>query len=1188
MYKIISMPFSSLSECLKIYNDFLENENKLITQAFSQHDAGMVALFPVFFKDTVEKLRILPNDVSSRATIALLGAYFLSIFQTLSQTYPEVYSQNQDFLSLIDFFKTTLQALYPCDFVRPQNSFHHFFYSFLSDAALPLLLTPSPSNERTVFFKTLLPVLSTYPYREYFSLSLQNTPDLHSAYLDFLARNPDISPIIFTMPPQETSTKVHIDVVVNDRQQSIGIIKSFTEIEPDAPLAQIEKVIPETKKKALCIQFGLQEFSLAAVLKLIHDDLIKKNDHQYTELLQNNAADFLDSLESDERTLPALLQGSLFHHVQMSGEALHLSFLRNCFTAEINGDIRGCWALDSARKTLLSIDSLDRLREEIKTLRFFDQCMKGDSEMVPPEVEAVNKLIHTHFSDRASKDTDTVESLQDEVFTYISDSLKRMSFLPSAPIITLLSTIGIFVLDWDRDHASFTGQVTASSTTTGIKDPTALIIGYNTRSLKMCLITPEFTRKKSLPSIISPFSQHVDLLSQLLSEQPDQDTLQKVWATVRTLRSSHPNDAMLLVVDALLQFGFVPYFPKLCDDVPIPQGEILNYPTFLDDLPKLIQRLLFANSTPTHHQQDKRVLQLVLQLLKDDDFSDAYVRSLETIIDDRPTKQLNMYCDSILDVFQSHFDSSLLLKLTLKLASPGSLKENSQSLNKIIPLLHTSVYNYISEDGIDDFKLFQELFLTLFHENRVTLQGITLILSDQNRRLLHDLLGFFPQRRQVFFERATLLGEVEEVFIAPDGDCFFSSVTRMIDLKREKDKPLFLSGISTPVALRRHVASLARHTLNALRQVGLQSDDFVETIQALLASQDLNVQFNKIQLVQFVSNLNFEISELISNSISDMTSNPNSGLHLFLFTHESELPTFFNTFRTLFGPILTLDSRVYAQGHIKPELILDLIPDSRTSEPLKRFLTSFVERLNIIISNASISPTTLAYKLHPLSAFSELILEELGNQNSDFHFIKTLQDAYLADISLTFSEFKEIVLQKAAAAVDAGMVDFTPERLPVVVESLFSDFLGEPRKDPGYDYRPLVDTIIRAIPILHAREPKATFKDMLLFLLKSKWASQPEITLLSSVIPLEASILDGTDESPVRNVVFGQTIHFNEGDLTAARDAFNNPQTIMLAVHGNHYYGLNVISNTLEVDLKRKSSNHSEGPDKKRSPVVIE
>jgi len=59
MYKIISLPFSSLSECLKIYNDFLENENTLITQALSQNDAGMVALFPVFFKDTVKKLRIL-------------------------------------------------------------------------------------------------------------------------------------------------------------------------------------------------------------------------------------------------------------------------------------------------------------------------------------------------------------------------------------------------------------------------------------------------------------------------------------------------------------------------------------------------------------------------------------------------------------------------------------------------------------------------------------------------------------------------------------------------------------------------------------------------------------------------------------------------------------------------------------------------------------------------------------------------------------------------------------------------------------------------------------------------------------------------------------------------------------------------------------------------------------------------
>ena len=279
---------------------------------------------------------------------------------------------------------------------------------------------------------------------------------------------------------------------------------------------------------------------------------------------------------------------------------------------------------------------------------------------------------------------------------------------------------------------------------------------------------------------------------------------------------------------------------------------------------------------------------------------------------------------------------------------------------------------------------------------------------------------------------------------------------------------------------------------------------------------------------------------------------------------------------------------MYTQGHIKPELILDLIPDSRTSEPLKRFLTSFFERLNRIISNASIPPTTPGYKLHPLSVFSELILEELGNQNSDFQFIKALQNAYLTDISLTFSEFKEIVLQKAAAAVDADMVDFTPERLPSVVESLFSDFLGEPRKDPGYDYRPLVDTIIRAIPILHAREPKATFKDMLLFLLKSKWASQPEITLLSSVIPLEASILDGTDKSPIRNVVFGQTIHFNEGDLTAARDAFNNPQTIMLAVHGNHYYGLKVISETLEVDTKRKSSDHREGPNAKRSPIDIE
>ena len=1175
MYKIFSLPFSSLSECLKIYNYFLKNQNKLITQAISQNDAVMVALLPVFFKETVENLRILPNDVSSRAMIALLGAYFLSIFQTLSQTYPEGYSQNKDFLSLTDFFKTTLKSLSPPDFVRPQDPFHHFLYSFLSDAAIPVLLTPSLSENHTVFFKNLLPVLSTYPYREYFSLSLQSSPDLHTAYLDFLACNPDISPIIFTMPPQDTSTKVYIDVVVNDRQQSIGIIKSFTEIEPDTPLAQIEKVIPETKKKALCKQFGLQEFSLAAVLKLQHDVLINANDLQYIELLRGNAYDFLDSLESDKRTLPALLQGSLFKVIQGSA-ALDLPLLGNCFTAEISGDITGCWALETANQTLFSIDSLDHLRKEIKTLAFFEKCLIGDSEMIQSEVEVVSKLIHIHFSNRAPKDIDTLESLRNEIFTYISDSLKHMSFLPSSPIITLLSTIGIFVLDWDGDHALFTDQLTQSSTTTGIKDPTALIVGYNTSTSKMCHITPEFTRKKSLPPVISPFSQHVDLLSQSLSELPHQDTLKKVWTIVRELRRSHPKDAMLLVVDALLQLGFVPDHPALCQDLAIPHGELLDYYKFLDDLPNLIKKLLFANSIPTYHQQDKRVLELLLQHLNGEAFLDTYVLSLNTVIDTTSTKQLNMYYDSIMDVFKSHFDSSLLLKLTLKLASPISLKENHQSLNKIIPFLHESVFKFIEAEDFETFKLFQDLFLSLFHEYRGTLKGIALILNDQNRRLLHDLFVRFPQTRQVFFERTTLLGGVEEVFIAPDGDCFFSSVTRMIDLKNEEDKPLFLSGISTPVALRRHVASLARHTLNALRQVDLQSDDFIETIQALLASHDLNVQFNKIQLAQFVSNLNYEISELISNSISEMTSNPNSGLDLFLFTHESELPTFFNTFRNLFSPILTLDSRVYTQDQyfdltttpatFKLELILDLIPESRTSEPLNRFLSSFVERLNRIIANSYISPDTPAHKLHPLSAFSELIQEELGNQNSDLQFIKALQDAYLADISLTFSEFKEIVLQKAAVAVDTGMVEFTPERLPMVVGSLFSDFLGESRKDPGYDYRPLVDTIIRAIPILHAREPKATFKDMLLFLLKSKWASQPEITLLSSVIPLEASILDGTDESPIRNVVFGQTIHFNEGDLSAAIDAFNNPQTIMLAVHGNHYYGLKVISSTLSVD----------------------
>ena len=865
-------------------------------------------------------------------------------------------------------------------------------------------------------------------------------------------------------------------------------------------------------KTRLCKRFQLEHFDLKQVLCKFHTQLLASRSPEYFSAFATSAKEH--SKWVDDGLTPFVLQGGMTKAFE-EFKPLYPQFDKLCDPTDLIESyfsdtpvqdnvffkhaphdflhpMECCRILTNAQAYLSTQRSIDSLKLNALT---DDSLVRGCLFLCDDEASSdITKLVEVVFDKLPAilAPILTLEEFQRAILKLIRSELESMSYFPDAHIINMLSQLGVFVFDYDGHEGNLISYFSKGSMLPKIQEPGTIVLAYHSQDLQMCQVTGSIIPISAKPKI-SPFI--VELHLQLFSNHATTlELIMLVWASIRELRLTHPNDPLGYAMDILLQHYFsqiIPGFDVVVSSLPESQCIDLAHPQ-ARPLDTLLVDLFFTPKSSDHcRYYDSTLFLLSVVTQKMPALSDQYIMGLDEIISS-PNLTASIIDQRYLTLYavvKATQNPLLHLRLLIDVTTFSRSPDVIIREEILEHVLNHFILNFQELFGlhrtIHGFRANHPQFVTTFNKYPDLLVSLSgLIKAPEVKQTFASILDLFPKTRVVLFERRHQLGVVQEHFVKADGDCFFTALKEMITLKDASDRPACLNEFSDAVQLRRFVATFAQNTVSSLRQVG--REDWVDMLQAMLTSVGIDAEIRDALQVVLVHILN--------------------------------------------------------------------------------------ERVR-----------------HPAVAISEAIAELIQNPATQSPLHALLQDAYIADISLTYQTFRPLVTSKAreffgnSSEIQILLDTQNQALLTQFVAQIFSDFTGPHSVDSGYDYTALMAAILRRLQagyqrseteiatLLTSQEVFAILNDNL----HSKWAAQPEIAFLSCVIPLEASPL-GEPVDGTHVVNFGQTMAFKSNDIPAAQAAFNDPKLIHVLVRGNHYYGLSHGPQSYP-SAKRKSGEDGEG-----------